>query len=163
GVKDRAEIFGSFLFDTRIDRDLRPLFVSDSTVGGFIDRYPRVNQYWTGDNVGDLYLGAKINLLSQYRQQPAAVAVRVAGEAPTGKKDVGVSTGKADVAGDLVVSRDTAKAIEVSGFAGYEYRGKPDGFETPSGAFRWGAGAAVPSRSPLRGTFELNGVLPSKD
>src|SRR4029077_7034594 len=29
GVKDRAEVFGSFLFDTRIDRDLRPLFLSN--------------------------------------------------------------------------------------------------------------------------------------
>src|SRR5437870_283087 len=27
GIKDRAELFGSFLFDTRIDRDLRPLFL----------------------------------------------------------------------------------------------------------------------------------------
>ena len=42
GVKDRAEIFGSFLVDTRIDRDLRPLFLSnDSKVGGVIDRNPR--------------------------------------------------------------------------------------------------------------------------
>ena len=43
--KDRAEIFGSFLVDTRIDRDIRPLFVNDPTFGGVIDRYPRVNQY----------------------------------------------------------------------------------------------------------------------
>ena len=43
GVKDRAEIFGSFLVDTRIDRDLRPLFLSnDQKVGGVIDRYPRM-------------------------------------------------------------------------------------------------------------------------
>src|SRR6266550_4510630 len=41
GVKDRAEIFGSFLFDTRIDRDLYPLFVNDPNFGGIIDRYPR--------------------------------------------------------------------------------------------------------------------------
>ena len=34
GIKDRAEIFGSFLFDTRIDRDVRPLFVTDPTFGG---------------------------------------------------------------------------------------------------------------------------------
>src|SRR5881409_774827 len=27
GIKDRAEIFGSFLVDTRIDRDLYPLFI----------------------------------------------------------------------------------------------------------------------------------------
>src|SRR5512144_1042663 len=39
GVKDRAEIFGSFLLDTRVDRDLRPLFGSDPAFGGIIDRY----------------------------------------------------------------------------------------------------------------------------
>ena len=64
GIKDRAEIFGSFLVDTRIDRDVRPLFiVNDSAVGGVIDRYPRVTQVWTGDNVGDFYVGAKVNLM----------------------------------------------------------------------------------------------------
>src|SRR5881275_2248777 len=56
GIKDRAEIFGSFLFDTRIDRDLYPVFVNDPAFGGVIDRYPRVNQHWTGDNVGDLFV-----------------------------------------------------------------------------------------------------------
>src|SRR5712692_11280824 len=38
GIKDRAEIFGSFLFDTRIDRDAYPIFNSDPSFGGFIDR-----------------------------------------------------------------------------------------------------------------------------
>ena len=52
GIRDRAEIFGSFLVDTRIDRDVRPLFLANPTFGGVIDRYPRVNQYWTGDHVG---------------------------------------------------------------------------------------------------------------
>ena len=42
GIKDRAEIFGSFLVDTRIDRDIRPLFVNDPSFGGIIDRYPLV-------------------------------------------------------------------------------------------------------------------------
>src|SRR3954464_15177998 len=51
GLGDRAELFGSFLFDTRIDRDLRPLFTADSKVGGIVDRYPHVNTTWTGDNV----------------------------------------------------------------------------------------------------------------
>src|ERR671937_663079 len=73
GIKDRAEIFGSFLFDTRIDRDVRPLFiVNNSEFGGIIDRNPGVNQYWTGDNVGDFYLGAKINLWSERENDPAA-------------------------------------------------------------------------------------------
>src|SRR6266511_3415914 len=53
GIKDRAESFGSFLFDTRIDSDTYPLFNSDPSFGGIIDRYPKVNQHWTGDNVGD--------------------------------------------------------------------------------------------------------------
>src|SRR5258706_9988386 len=57
GVKDRAEIFGSFLVDTRIDRDVRPIFVADPVFGSFIDRYPRVNRVWTGDHVGDFYVG----------------------------------------------------------------------------------------------------------
>src|SRR5437764_3040211 len=38
GIKDRAEIFGSFLFDTRIDRDHeRPLFLNDPVAGGVVD------------------------------------------------------------------------------------------------------------------------------
>ena len=37
----------------------------------------------------------------------------------------------------------------------------PDGFDVPTSAFRWGAGAAFPSRSPLRMFTELNGYLPS--
>src|SRR5437879_6082504 len=73
GVGDRAEIFGSFIFDTRIDRDTYPLFNSDPSFGGIVDRYPKTNQHWTGDNVGDFYVGAKINLLSEFRQNPAGV------------------------------------------------------------------------------------------
>src|ERR1700730_5720854 len=57
GIKDRAEIFGSFLVDTRVDRDSYPIFFFDPAQGGIVDRYPRVNQHWTGDNLGDLYVG----------------------------------------------------------------------------------------------------------
>jgi outer membrane protein OmpA-like peptidoglycan-associated protein len=163
GIKDRAEVFGSFLVDTRIDRDVRPLFVNDTTFGGFIDRYPRVNQYWTGDNLGDFYLGAKVNLWSEYRQNPAALALRAIVKLPTADKDVGNGTGKADFLVDFIASKEVKAAAEVSGYAGYEFRGKPDDFEIPGSAFRWGAGFGFPSRSPLRFTGELNGVLPSDD
>src|SRR6476469_5059113 len=74
GLGDRAEVFASFLVDTRIDRDTRPVFIGDPTFGGVIDRYPLVNQYWTGDNLGDLYVGAKVNLWSEYQQKPVALA-----------------------------------------------------------------------------------------
>src|SRR4249919_539582 len=41
GVRDRAEIFGSFVVVSRIDRDVRPLFLGNSTAaareaGGFV-------------------------------------------------------------------------------------------------------------------------------
>ena len=163
GISDRVELFGSFLFDTRIDRDLRPLFVNDPTYGGTIDRYPLVNQSWTGDNVGDVYVGAKVNLWSESRQNPAALALRGVVKLPTANKDVGNGTGKADFLIDFIASKEAAKTADVSGYAGYEFRGSPDGFDIPAGAFRWGVGAAFPSRSPVRITTELNGSLPSSD
>ena len=163
GIGDRAEVFGSFLFDTRIDRDVYPLFVNDGSFGGVIDRYPRVNQHWTGDNIGDLYVGAKINLWSESRQNPAAIALRGMVKVPTGKSDIGVSTGKADVSIDAIVSKEAAKLVEVSGYGGYEWRGKPDGFDTPGGAFVWGTGLTFPSRNMLRVVGELNGYIPSSD
>ena len=56
GIKDRAEIFTSFLVDSRVDRDVRPIFIpTNTTFGSFVDRYPRVNQVWTGDHVGDWF------------------------------------------------------------------------------------------------------------
>src|SRR5262249_37263957 len=132
GIKDRAEIFGSFLFDTRIDRDTYPLFLPDPSFGGIVDRYPRVNQHWTGDNIGDLYVGGKVNLLSEFRQNPAALAVRGIVKLPTGKDDIGTSTGKADFAIDGIISKEAAKMVEVAGYAGYEWRGQPDGFDIPN-------------------------------
>jgi len=163
GVGDRAEVFGSFLVDTRIDRDIRPIFVNDPAFGGFIDRYPKVNQYWTGDNVGDLYVGAKYNIWSESRGNPAALALRGMIKLPTGKADAGVSTGKADFSIDGVVSKEAAKLVEVSGYGGYEWRGNPDGFNVPGGAFRWGTGLTFPSRNFLRVVGELNGFVPSSD
>ena len=163
GVKDRAEIFGSFLFDTRIDRDIRPLFVSDPAFGGIIDRYPRVTQAWTGDNIGDFYIGAKINVWSEHRQNPAAIALRGMVKLPTGKSDVGVGTGKTDGSIDLIVSKEAAKLVEVSGYGGYEFLGSPDNYDAPTGAFRWGAGLTFPSRNFLRVVGELNGQVPNKD
>jgi len=163
GIGGRAEVFGSFLVDTRIDRDSRPVFGSDPAFGSFIDRYPKVNQYWTGDNVGDLYVGAKFNILSESRQDPVALALRAMVKAPTGKADAGVSTGKPDFSVDGVLSKEAAKLVEVSGYGGYEWRGSPDGFDIPSGAFRWGTGLTFPSRNFLRLVGEVNGYVPSKD
>jgi outer membrane protein OmpA-like peptidoglycan-associated protein len=163
GIGDRVEVFGSFLFDTRIARDTRPLFINNSQFGGIVDRYPNVNTTWTGDNIGDTYVGAKVNLMSEARQNPFAMALRGMVKIPTGKSSAGVSTGKADVFGDFIVSKEAAKVVELAGYVGYQYTGTPDGFTIPQSAFRWGAGAGFPSRSPVRLTAELNGILPSSD
>jgi len=66
---------------------------------------------------------------------------------PTGKSDIGVSTGKADAMLDFIVSREIATSVELSGFAGYEFRGSPEGFQIPTRAVNWGVGAAFPSRA----------------
>jgi outer membrane protein OmpA-like peptidoglycan-associated protein len=161
GLKNKAEIFGSFLVDTRIDRDLRPVFINDPSFGGVVDRYPGVNRYWTGDNLGDFYVGVKYNLMSEYQLKPAAVSVRGIFKIPTASRSNGVGTGKVDFAFDAIVSKELQKKAEVSGYGGWEFRGSPTDFDGPNGAFRWGFGVGVPSRSPLRFTGELNGEIPS--
>ena len=60
----------------RVERDLRPLYSSDPSVGGIVDRHPRQTSGWSGNTLGDLYLGAKINLMSEADQQAFAFAVR---------------------------------------------------------------------------------------
>lgn len=156
----RAEFFGSFLAQTRIDRDTRPIFFNNSAQGGIIDRNPMVNRPWT-TGVGDLYLGTKINLLSQARENPIAFAVRGMVKLPTGDSANGMSTGKADVMFDAIASGEIAERLEVSGYGGYNFRGSADGFQIPTKAFRWGVGAGTPSRFHLRLIGELNGEHPT--
>ena len=46
GVGDRAEVFASMRFVTRVDRDIRPLFTSNPDVGGVAQDVPLMNQGW---------------------------------------------------------------------------------------------------------------------
>jgi outer membrane protein OmpA-like peptidoglycan-associated protein len=162
GIFRGAELFGSFKAVTRIDRDLRPIFTTNTDVGGVIDRYPYVARGWSGNKVGDFLVGVKVNLLSEAAQKPVALAVRGAVKLPTGDKDAGVSTGKADSFFDLIVSKDLHGVAEVSGYGGGIFRGSPSNVSVSNG-FRWGIGAGFPNRGPLRFTTELNGEKPSSD
>ena len=115
GIGDRAEIFGSFRVDTRIDRDLESptIFRNDAAYGGLVNDHPFVRKDWSGDNVGDLFVGVKFNLMSEWRQQPAAIALRAIVKLPTGNKDSGAGTGKADALIDFIISKEFNRAVEL--------------------------------------------------
>ena len=156
GLKDRVEIFGSFQFLTRIDRDVRPLFRSDfPNVGGLVNEYPLVNDTFSGNQLGDFVVGAKFNLLSQERLDAAALAIRGFVKLPTGDDESGVSTGKFDGAFDVVATR-AYDTIEVSGYGGFIVRGDPDGIDISNG-FRYGVGLSGPVNGRLRFFGEING------
>ena len=168
GLADRAEIFGAWDVVRRIDRDVRPLFFpsgSGDTLsnGGVVNEYPFVSSQWSGSQLGDFWLGAKVNITSEHRQAPAAFAVRGMIKLPTASTDdEGVGTGKLDFAFDGIVSKEVNQRVELSGFAGYIFRGDPDEFDLVDG-FRWGFGAGFPTRRSLRFTAELHGEVFSDD
>ena len=162
GVGDHAEIFASWVLVNRIDRDIRPLFYPQlHGAGGVVLQNPLMNTTWSGNHLGDLWIGGKWNLTSQWRQQPAAFAIRALVKLPTGDKDAGASTGKADFALDAILSKEINERVEVSGYGGFIVRGAPSEV-TETNGFRWGLGAGFPSRKSLRFTAELNGEKYSK-
>jgi outer membrane protein OmpA-like peptidoglycan-associated protein len=157
GLKDKAEIFGAWTLVSRVDRDTRPLFVSAiPQAGGTVPTNPLMTDAWSGNQLGDFWLGAKWNLMSQWQQKPYAFALRPMIKLPTGSTDGGAGTGKLDFAFDAVLSKEVNERVEWSGYGGVIFRGSPDEVETTNG-FRWGVGVGVPSRKSLRFTAELVG------
>jgi outer membrane protein OmpA-like peptidoglycan-associated protein len=159
GAGPRTEIFGAVRAVTSIDRDARPLFAPVTTpTGGIVNEYPFVREQWTGNNFGDAYVGTKINILSEHRRQPFAMAVRGTVKLPTAGED-NVGTGQFDYFGDAVFSKEVNDSVEFAGFSGYAFRGDPGGVSLSDG-FRWGFGAAFGTRARLRFTTELHGEIP---
>src|SRR3954469_8690921 len=158
GLADRAEIFGAFTVVRRIDRDVRPVFVTTQPrAGGLVNEYPFVRQGWSDSQLGDFTIGAKVNLLSEWRQKPVRLAVRGQVKLPTAKDgDEGVGTGKPDFLIDAVLSKEINQRAELSGYLGYILRGDPSGVDLSNG-LRWGVGAGLPSRARLRVPAELHG------
>ena len=111
---------------------------------------PRVNKCGRATTWATCTSAGRSTCCRSTGRHKAAVAVRGMVKIPTGDDDVGTSTGKADLLVDFIASKDVAKIVDVAGYAGYECRGSPDGFDIPGGAFRWGGGLGFPSRSPLR-------------
>jgi outer membrane protein OmpA-like peptidoglycan-associated protein len=158
GLGDRAELFGAWSVVRRIDRDVRPLFIpTEPQAGGLANEYPFAREGWSGNQLGDLWIGGKVNLMSQWRGNPGAFALRGMVKIPTAKDDdEGVGTGKPDFAIDAVISREVNERVEVSGFGGFILRAQPDNVGISNG-FRYGFGVGLPSRRALRLTAEIHG------
>ena len=153
GIRDRAEIFGSFLVDTRIDRDVRPIFVNDPTFGGFVDRYPAGQSGAGPATTSATSTSARRSTCCRNTgSSPAALAVRGMVKLPTGDEDVGRQHRQDGFPRRLHRQqgsrRSWSKCPATPATSG---AGSPDGFDTPGGAFRWGAGVGFPSRNSLRG------------
>ena len=98
GVADRAEIFASWVLVSRVDRDIRPLFVASVPgAGGVVPQNPLMADTWSGNQLGDLWIGAKWNISSEWRQQPVAFALRPMIKLPTDKKAKGAGDRKSVV------------------------------------------------------------------
>ncbi len=158
GLANRAEVFGSWTLVRRIDRDVRPIFrPGNSRVGGLVNEYPFVRQGWSDNQLGDLWLGGKVNFMSEWQQKPMALAARGMVKLPTAKDDEeGVGTGKTDFLFDFIASKEVNQRVELSGYGGFIFRGDPDTVDISDG-FRWGFGAGFPTRSGLKVTAELHG------
>jgi peptidoglycan-associated lipoprotein len=152
GMSDRVELFGNVDLQRRIDADTRPVRANGTPMDD-----PRVFQGWA-TGFGDIRFGAKYNLTAPWRQQSPAFAIRGGIKVPTADEDEGLGTGQLDLFADAIVSTETARGLEISGFAGLYYRGSPDEYDLSSG-LRWGVGAGFPSRGPFRVTTELHGEL----
>ena len=153
----RVELFGALRVVTSVDRDTNPLLFGDPAdeAGGLVNEYPTVRESWTGNRLGDLFVGTKINLASQERQQPMALAIRATLKLPTADSDVGAGTGEYDGFVDLVGSREY-NSVELAAFGGVAMRGDPGDVRLSDG-FRWGGGAGFPTRGPLRASAEVYG------
>ncbi|MCH8990709.1 MAG: DUF4230 domain-containing protein [Acidobacteria bacterium] len=163
GIGDRVELFGSVRADTRFRRVARPLFdPTNPDNGGVLNEYPFITKFWSDDGIGDLIIGAKFNIASEHRQQPAALAIRAAVKVPTGDKAAGRSTGEADVMVDFIVSKNIQERVELSGFGGVLVRGEPNGI-TLGNSIRWGFGAGFPTGGSVKLFTELHGEVPLED
>jgi len=158
GLGERVEFFTAVEAVRRIDRDARPLFFDTGTDegGGLVNHYPFVREAWSGNDFGDIWVGAKINMLSQYENDPVAFALRGRLKIPTASEDEGAGTGKMDLGIDAILSGEANERVEWAGTVGYMHRGDPDGIDLSSGV-RWGFGLGFPSRQGLRLTTELHG------
>lgn len=157
GATSRLELFTS-VGSVRLRRAVRnPIFNSGNTsYGGADTDYPYVARGWSKTLLRPVIFGAKVNLLSQSRQNAAGLAVRGSLTVPTGPSAAGTNAVTGQV--DLVASREMRKQVELTGYVGGIFRKDPDLFDLSNGV-RWGLGLGLPTRKQLRLLAEADGEM----
>ena len=160
GSADRAEIFGAWTLVRRIDRDVRPIFVpSQPRAGGLVNDYPFVRQGWSDNQLGDLWLGGKVNLTVAVAAAAGGVRAARHGQAADRRRTTTRASARArrTSRSTRIVSKEINQRVELSGYGGVHLcAATRTGVDLTNG-FRWGFGAGFPSRKGLRLTAELHG------
>ena len=160
GIGGRLELFGSWR-TVRLDRDVRPTFIPTEPVfGGVSQEFPYIRRGWSKTLGGPIIVGAKYSLVSQSRGDAISVAPRIMAKFPSGS--TWASTNDWDGHFDLIVSREFARQVELTGMAGAVLRGDPDEFRVSDGV-TWGLGAMLPTRTRIRALVEYHGEFVIKD
>ncbi len=153
GATSRLELFGNVGIQNRVAvRNLaQPGFVNDFPFAGTQAASPG---WQTG--FGDVKLGAKLNLLDDYRGQGVGLALKGAVKLPTADEQKGLGTGKTSGAVDLILSKHLSRKADIHASLGYEINSDPDGLNIAN-AFKWGVGLNLPSCRKLALQAEVTG------
>ena len=145
GLTDRLDVFGAWDVIQRVDRDNVQIFNTDPERGGVDPRVPFARERWSGNELGDLRVGAKYAILSEGQGNSFSFAPRVFVNLPTGNANDGGGLGgvAADVSG--VLSKWLNRNVVMTGELGYNLRRNP---QDPVVAhvpnfLRWGGGVGI--------------------
>src|SRR5688572_13039915 len=140
GLWNRLEFFGAWR-GSQLHRNVdNPFFdASDPVVGGVSNEFPYLRRAWTDELGGPISAGLKLNVLSQSRDEPLALAVQMTGKFPAGATQA--STNDVDLRFDLIAGRELGHWLELTGAGGYVLRGDPDEFRLADGV-TWGLASA---------------------
>jgi len=156
GATDKLEIFGRLDFQRRIHAlDLQGPNIEPPP--NYNDE-PRVYQRWS-TGFGDVWLGGKYNILSEWEDKPVGLGVRGFIKIPAASEDEGHGTGKVSGGAHVVLSKTLGDSVGTSYYVGFQGNGSPpesQDFDIGS-AFQWGLGVSAPTTSPIRATAQVSG------
>lgn len=171
GLHDRIEIFASFEAHKRVDADgyrvggtsllsgLSPAVLSSGLIGYYNDA-PFINTGF-GSGIGDLWVGAKFNLLSERRGAKFGLAVQPAGrfhvsDSPSHQLR-GLTSGGDDFQLDLLASKNLPQGGTLA-LSGGIMLAEDVSKVTRQNSFTWGVGLDYPLRSDVvHGLLEVDG------